>query len=154
MTRYLEKNHQSAMVDMLTAILADTFVLYFKTHAYHWNVEGVHFRQFHEMFEEQYTELWQATDVIAERIRALGAYAPCSFEALKKHASLVSAKSEKTEAMKMVADLAVDHETLSAAIADGIENASEVGDEVTADILISRQTAHDQAAWMLKSTGK
>lgn len=154
MTRYLKKNHQSEMVDLLNAILADTFVLYFKTHAYHWNVEGVHFKQFHDMFGEQYTELWQATDELAERIRALGAYAPCSFDSLKKHASLTSAKTEKLDALKMVADLAEDHEKLSELIAKGIEKASEVGDEVSADILIARQTVHDKTGWMLKSTVK
>lgn len=154
MTRYLKKNHQSEMVDLLNAVLADTFVLYFKTHAYHWNIEGVHFKQFHEMFEEQYTEMWQATDILAERIRALGAYAPCNYDSLKKHATLTSAKSEKLDAMKMVDDLVADHEKISEIIADAIEKASEVGDEVTADILIGRQTEHDKTAWMLKSTTK
>lgn len=154
MTRYLNKNHQSEMVDVLNAVLADTFMLYFKTHAYHWNVEGPYFKQFHEMFGEQYTEMWNATDEIAERIRALGAYAPCNFDSLIKHASLTPAKSEKLDAMKMVTDLAADHEKLSELIAKGIEKASEVGDEVTADILIGRQTFHDKTCWMLKASAK
>lgn len=140
------------MVEILQGVLADTYTLYFKTHAYHWNVEGVHFDMLHKLFGDQYTEMWEATDEIAERIRAIGEYAPMNPTELFKPSTIKAAKSGKLDAMKMVKDLAKDHEALSKRLADGIEKASDVGDEVTADLLIARQTLHDKTAWMLNAT--
>ncbi len=151
MAQYLKKNHTKQMVDELNHILGDTFVLYFKTHAYHWNVEGPHFDALHKLFGDQYTEMWTAMDDIAERIRALGDYAPMNVTDLMKPSDLKSAK-KTIKAMDMVKDLAKDHETISKHIATAIEKASEVGDEVTADMLIARQTIHDKTAWMLNAT--
>ena len=150
-TPYLKKNHQTQMVEVLQAVLADSFALYFKTHAYHWNVEGPHFDSLHKLFGDQYTEMWEAMDELAERIRALGAYAPCNVTELMKPSDLKqSAKVSK--AMDMVKDLAKDHATISKHIAAAIEVAQEVGDEVTTDMLIARQTVHDKTAWMLNAT--
>ena len=151
MTQYLKKNHTKQMVEELQHILGDTFTLYFKTHAHHWNVEGPHFDTLHKLFGDQYTEMWTAMDEIAERIRALGDYAPMNVTDIMKPSDLKSAK-KKLKAMDMVKDLAKDHETISKHLATAIEKASEVGDEVTADMLIGRQTIHDKTAWMLNAT--
>lgn len=152
MTAYLKKNHQKQMTEILLKILADTYALYFKTHAYHWNVEGPFFDTLHKLFGDQYTEMWEATDEIAERVRAIGAYAPMNPTELFKPSTIKHAKSGNLDAMKMVKDLAGNHEALSKTLAEAIEKASEVGDEVTADILIGRQTIHDKTAWMLNAT--
>ena len=64
------------IVQGLSRVLADTYTLYLKTHNFHWNVEGPMFNTLHLMFMDQYTELWNALDLIAERIRALGYPAP------------------------------------------------------------------------------
>ena len=151
-TPYLKKNHQTQMVEVLQAVLADSFALYFKTHAYHWNVEGPHFDSLHKLFGDQYTELWAATDVLAERIRALGSYAPMTLAEMTKPATIKPAKGGKIDAMVMVKDLAAGHAALSKIIAESIDKASDVGDEVTADMLIARQAVHDKAAWMLNAT--
>lgn len=152
MTQYLKKNHTKQMVEELQHILGDTFKLYFKTHAYHWNVEGPHFDTLHKLFGDQYTEMWEAMDDIAERIRALGDYAPANVSEIMKPSDLTLPKKAKIKAMDMVKDLAKDHEAISKHIAAAIEKASEVGDEVTADLLIQRQTVHDKTAWMLNAT--
>ncbi len=152
MTQYLKKNHTKQMVEALQHILGDTFTLYFKTHAYHWNVEGVHFDMLHKLFGDQYTEMWEAMDDIAERIRALGEYAPCNVAEIMKPSDLTLPTKQNVKAMDMVKDLAKDHEEISKHIAVAIEKASEVGDEVTADMLIGRQTIHDKTAWMLNAT--
>jgi len=65
-------------------LLASTYTLYLKTHGYHWNVEGPHFQQLHTQFMDQYTEMWTAVDELAERIRALGKYAPASYAEMSK----------------------------------------------------------------------
>jgi starvation-inducible DNA-binding protein len=152
MAQYLKKNHTKQMVEELQHILGDTFTLYFKTHAYHWNVEGPHFDALHRLFGEQYTEMWEAMDELAERIRALGEYAPCNVAEIMKPSDLTQPKKHQMNAMDMVKDLAKDHETLSKHLAASIEKAMEVGDETTADMLIARQTVHDKTAWMLNAT--
>ncbi len=151
MPTYMKKNHTKQVIEELQHILGDTFTLYFKTHAYHWNVEGPHFDALHKMFEEQYTEMWEAMDDIAERIRALGEYAPSTVTEIMKPSDL-KLSSKKMKAMDMVKDLAKDHETLSKHLANAIEKAMEVGDEATADMLIERQSVHDKTAWMLNAT--
>ena len=137
----------------LTGILADTFVLYFKTHSFHWNVEGPHFLPLHEMFEEQYTALWKATDEIAERVRTLGSYAPDSFKALLEKASMQES-GQTPDAPAMVQILANDNEEIVKSIYPVLRTAEEAGDEATVDMLIERVREHEKAAWMLRSTAK
>lgn len=153
MTDYLEKNNQKKIVDILKHILGDTFVVYFKTHSYHWNVEGPHFQSLHEMFEEQYREMWEAMDEIAERIRALGAYAPMTPAELAKASDMQDASNIPND-IAMAKDLAKDHMTISKHLAEAIESCSEMGDEGTADMLIARQKFHEKTAWMLNATAK
>lgn len=153
MTNYIEKNNQKQIVAILKHILGDTFTLYFKTHTYHWNVEGPQFHGLHNMFEEQYTDMWGALDEIAERIRMLGAYAPVSVTELANAGDLSDADNIPN-GMDMVKDLAKDHATLSAHIATAIEKCSDMGDEGTVDLLVGRQAFHDKAAWMLNATAK
>jgi len=75
----ISESDRKAITDGLARLLADTYTLYLKTHNYHWNVTGPMFQTLHLMFETQYSELALAVDLIAERIRALGAPAPGSY---------------------------------------------------------------------------
>lgn len=147
----LDSTQRTAMAEAVTAVLADTYALYFKTHAYHWNVTGPRFHDLHLLFETQYNELWTATDVIAERIRALGVKAPASYDQMAGSASLSSA-ADKTGADEMVADLLAGHETVVATIRKALTLAGEHGDEASADVLTPRLTEHEKTAWMLRST--
>lgn len=137
----------------LTAVLADTFVIYFKTHSFHWNVEGPHFKPLHEMFEEQYTALWKATDELAERIRTIGSYAPDNFKTILEKASLRES-GQTPDADAMVEMLANDNTEIVKNIYNVLRTAEEAGDEATVDMLIQRIEAHEKAAWMLRSTAK
>ncbi len=141
------------IADGLTRVLADTFVLYFKTHSFHWNVEGPHFKALHDLFEEQYNELWKATDEIAERIRMIGEYAPNSMEAMSKHATLQET-GQTPDYKGMIDMLANDNSAIVDVMKPVLENADDQGDEVTVDLMIQRMTAHEKAAWMLRSLGK
>ncbi|WP_300556125.1 DNA starvation/stationary phase protection protein [Maricaulis sp.] len=147
----LTENQRTDMAAAVTAVLADTYALYFKTHAYHWNVTGPRFHDLHTLFETQYTELWTATDEIAERIRALGVKAPASYDAMAASATL-SPAADKSEANDMVADLLVGHEQVVGTIRKALDLAGENGDEATADVLTPRLTIHEKTAWMLRST--
>ncbi|MGL6297378.1 MAG: Dps family protein, partial [Plesiomonas sp.] len=81
------------IADSLSHLLADTFSLYLTTHYFHWNVKGMRFRPMHQMLEEQYNEIWNALDEIAERIRELGFEAPGSLSVYSKMSTLPEARS-------------------------------------------------------------
>ncbi len=134
----------------LTRVLADSYALYLKTHNFHWNVEGPRFRDLHLMFEEHYTELATAVDEVAERIRALGEYAPGSFGRFASLASIADADTVPP-ADDMVRQLAEDHLVVANTIRSTLPPAQEAGDEVTIGLLVDRLTVHEKTAWMLRS---
>jgi len=147
----LSDTQREAMASAVTAVLADTYALYFKTHVYHWNVTGPRFHDLHALFETQYNELWMATDMIAERIRALDVLAPRSYDEMSGAAAIKSGGDAK-DANDMLRDLLKGHETVVATIRKALELAAEHGDEATADVLTPRLTEHEKSAWMLRST--
>ncbi len=122
-----------------------------KTHAYHWNVTGPKFHQLHVMFEEQYREMWAALDELAERVRALGEYAPTSGKQFAELSAIEDADSKPPKADDMVTRLLADHETLIKRARQGLETAEEAGDAASADLLTVRIQAHEKTAWMLRA---
>lgn len=146
----MKKNSKKACALALSKVLADTYVLYLKTHNFHWNVEGPNFRQLHLMFEEQYQDMWAALDEIAERIRALGAYAPGTYA---KFAELATIKENQDipKANDMLSELAADNERIVTTLTDAIKIAQDAGDEPSAGLLTDRQTVHEKAAWMIRA---
>ncbi len=135
----------------LKRLLGETYALYIKTHGYHWNVTGPRFQSLHEVFMTQYTELWAALDELAERIRALGHFAPGSSAEMMNDAS-IEADASVPDAETMVANLARGHEAVARAARDGIEIAGDAGDDVTADLMTQRATIADKTAWMLRAS--
>ena len=134
----------------LARLLADSYTLYLKTHYFHWNVTGPHFKSLHELFELQYTELALAVDTIAERIRALGHTAPGSYAEFSK---LTSIKEETSvpAAAKMVELLVDGHETVIRTARGLLALVGEAHDEVTLGLLAARMDVHEKTAWMLRS---
>ena len=138
------------IADGLGRLLADTWVLYGKTHGFHWNVTGPMFTSLHTLFETQYNELWDSLDEIAERIRALGLPAPFGDSALTKLASLEEAGSIPA-AMDMVQQLVADHEAVARTARSVFEIADAANDQPSADLLTQRLQVHEKTAWMLRS---
>lgn len=138
------------IVEGLSRLLADSYTLYLKTHNYHWNVEGPQFQTLHTLFMTQYTELWTALDVIAERIRALGEYAPGSYAAFSKLASIEEAKGVPA-AGAMVKDLLAGHEATARTARAVLPVAEAANDQPTIDLLTQRLALHEKTAWMLRS---
>lgn len=132
-------------------LLADTYTLYLKTHGYHWNVEGPHFQQLHTLFMEQYVEMWGAVDDLAERIRALGEFAPSSYSQMALLSS-IGEESERPDWQAMVANLARGHEQVAKTARQSLRLAEEIGDDATADVVTPRVTLHEKAAWMLRAS--
>lgn len=146
----IQESERKKIAGDLSRVLADTYMLYLKTHNYHWNVTGEHFHSLHEQFEEQYTELAEAIDEIAERIRALGYRAPGTFKEFQQLTS-VNEETERPEAMEMVRRLAVGNEQVLRTAREALEPAGEAGDEATIDLLTQRLHVHSKTAWMLRS---
>lgn len=134
----------------LSRLLADSYMVYLKTHNYHWNVTGKLFHSLHEMFEEQYSELAEAIDVIAERIRAIGYRAPGSFREYSEITS-IEEDTDQPDAMEMVRRLAVDNETIIRTARETLPACEKAGDEATIDLLTQRLDIHSKTAWMLRS---
>jgi starvation-inducible DNA-binding protein len=134
----------------LSKFLADSYLLYLKTQNYHWNVTGKQFAQLHVLFEEQYRDLAEAVDVIAERIRALGEYAPGSFASFSKVSSIKEEASIPT-AEEMIQNLVIGHETVVSTARELMTVTEDCEDDVTADMLTQRMQVHEKAAWMLRS---
>lgn len=134
----------------LSAVLADTYTLYLKTHNFHWNVTGPQFNALHNMFEEEYNELALAVDEIAERIRSLGEFAPGSYSAFAKLASVQEA-NDTPDATTMTKTLADDQGRVAATAQKALAVAQEYDDEVTIGMMVDRMTVHEKAAWMLNS---
>jgi starvation-inducible DNA-binding protein len=138
------------VADALSNVLADTFILYLKTHNFHWNVTGPMFGTLHQMFEEQYNELWLTVDAIAERIRSLGFIAPGSYGEFTRLTYLQEAPAAMN-ASEMIAELLRDHETTARTAHSALAVARTALDAPTEDLLTQRLAAHEKAAWMLRS---
>ena len=138
------------IADGLSRVLADTYTLYLKTHNYHWNVTGPLFNTLHLMFETQYNELWIAVDLIAERIRSLGEFAPGSYAQFGSLTSIDEADGIPS-AEAMIADLVKGHETVARTAREIFPSVDAASDEPTADLLTQRLQAHEKTAWMLRS---
>lgn len=134
----------------LSKLLADTYLLYLKTHNFHWNVKGPMFQTLHLMFETQYNELWMAVDVIAERIRALDQPAPGTYAEFIQISS-VKETPGVPNAKDMIKTLVQDHETVIRTAREIFPIAEKVSDEATLDVLTQRIQIHEKTAWMLRS---
>jgi starvation-inducible DNA-binding protein len=139
------------VADHLARLLADTYTLYLKTHGYHWNVTGPMFRSLHLMFEEQYMELRDAVDEVAERIRALDHPAPASYAELGRLSSVADDEGTPV-AMEMVRRLVLGHEAVIRGARALVKVAEAAGDVASADLATQRIQIHEKAAWMLRAT--
>ncbi len=141
---------RKAVADQLSKLLATSYTLYLKTHNYHWNVTGPMFTTLHTLFETQYTELAAAVDEIAERIRAVGAYAPGSYTEFAKLSTVKEANGHPA-AKDMIRKLVADQEAVAASARKVIAAAEKAGDQASADLATRRLEVHEKNAWMLSS---
>jgi starvation-inducible DNA-binding protein len=139
--------------EMMKKVLADTFAMYLKAHNYHWNVEGIHFSQFHDFFGELYTELHDSVDPIAEQIRALDTYAPGSFT---RFMELTDIEDETTIPMcqEMAQRLLADNEKVLATLNMSFKLAEEFDKQGLVDFIAGRIDVHNKHGWMLRSISK
>lgn len=146
----IDEKERKQVCKSLSKLLADSYLLYLKTQNYHWNVTGKMFQPLHTLFEEQYKELAEAIDVIAERIRTLGEFAPGSFASFSRFTSIREESSIPT-AEEMIHNLVVGNEAVINTARETIGLCEEAEDDVTIDLMVERMHAHEKNAWMLRS---
>lgn len=139
------------LAERLGAATADTYLLLAKTQGYHWNVAGPLFVSIHELTEQQYKDLFEAADDLAERIRALGEASPGSYARFADLSAIEEDDGAPKSAAAMVEALAHDNELVARRMKAASDIAEELGDKVTEDMLIARMQVHEQNAWMLRS---
>ncbi len=138
------------LAELMGRALASTYVLYHKTHAFHWNITGPLFYSVHKLTDEQYQSLASAIDEIAERVRAIGFPAVTGLKNYLEQ-SVVSDDTAITDANEMIGQLAKDHQAVAAQLRDAAAEAEEADDVYTADLLTARIGAHEESAWMLNA---
>jgi starvation-inducible DNA-binding protein len=134
----------------LSRLLADSYTLYLMTHNFHWNVTGPMFNTLHTMFMAQYTEQWNALDIIAERIRALGHPAPGTYREFVKLASIKEVEGVQ-KATEMIKLLVAAQEATARTARELFPIVDKANDQPTADVLTQRLDVHEKTAWMLRS---
>ncbi|MEM1380735.1 MAG: Dps family protein [Pseudomonadota bacterium] len=146
----VEREDRQALSALLGKALASTYVLYHKTHAFHWNVIGPMFYSIHQLTDAQYKDLAGAIDDIAERIRAIGFRTPTGLSRYVKE-SCVADETDVHDAAAMVEQLASDHLAVAVQLRDAVKEAETRDDVYTADLLTARIGVHEEAAWMLRA---
>jgi starvation-inducible DNA-binding protein len=146
----INEKDRKAIAQGLSELLADSYSLYLMTHNFHWNVKGPMFNTLHTMFMTQYTEQWNALDLIAERIRALGVPAPGTYKEFAKLTSIeeVSGTPKATEMIRLLVKA---QETTAKTARKLFPLVDKANDQPTADLLTQRQDVHEKTAWMLRS---
>lgn len=140
-----------SLTETLKSLLADSYILMLKTQNYHWNVTGMSFPALHAMFQTQYEDLFQAVDLLAERLRAVGAKAPGTFKQFQDLSDISSEETE-TKDTDMISSLISDHTKLVKTATALVAEAQDQKDDATMDIAIERIQIHEKYIWMLKST--
>jgi starvation-inducible DNA-binding protein len=146
----IKASDREKIVQGLSSLLADSYTLYLMTHNFHWNVTGPQFNSLHQMFMTQYTEQWNALDLIAERIRALGYPAPGTYKEFVKLASIKEVEGVP-KAEEMLRLLVAAQEATARTARKLFPVVDAANDQPTADLLTQRMEVHEKTAWMLRS---
>jgi starvation-inducible DNA-binding protein len=147
----LPQADRKIIADSLSQVLADTFILYLKTHSFHWNVTGPNFSSLHAFFKELYEDLIDGGDNIAERIRALGHRTPGSYSEFLALSALKDETRSISETPDMIRQLLLDNELLVHRLKEAYDTADSRKDVSTGDLMVQRMNVHSKAAWMLRS---
>lgn len=135
----------------LRIVLANKFVMYFKAHSYHWNVESDRFAMLHDFFGDIYADVHGSIDEVAERIRIIGAYAPISLMELYNYKMIDEDSVKPASCTEMVANLVDANSKVIDSLNKLFEIAEAQGEHGIADFVAGRIDTHKKHAWMLKA---
>jgi starvation-inducible DNA-binding protein len=137
--------------DNLKTLLGSTFVIYTKTHGFHWNIEGSDFPQYHKFLKKMYEEIYESIDTIAEYIRTLESYSPGSLARMQE-LSIIEEQYKIPRAELMLAELLEDTEKMTALVTDIFDIATQERAQGIANYLAELQDLYTKKAWMLRAT--
>lgn len=148
----ITKENLAKAAQVLSGFLADEFILYAKTRNAHWNVEGTDFHEKHKFFEAQYEQLDETMDDVAERIRALGHYAPATLKSYLELTHLSEQSRSANDGTGFVIELLGDHESIIIRLRENINHfANDLHDAGTSDFITGLMEIHEKMAWMLRA---
>jgi starvation-inducible DNA-binding protein len=147
-------NKMAAVADALNTVLADSFALYIKTKNFHWHVSGPHFRDYHLLMDEQATQILASTDLIAERVRKIGATTLRSIGHIAKVATIKDNDAEDVSAAAMLAELRKDNLKLVEDLKKAKELADAAGDNASSGVIDAWTDEAEQRAWFLLEAAK
>ncbi len=148
----ITQEHLAEISQVLGHILADEYVLYTKTFNAHWNVEGHDFHAMHTFFKSQYTEIADIIDMVAERMRMLGHYAPATMKQFLELTHLTEQRRGKNDSPGFILDLLADHESIIIYIRSQLNHLdTQIKDQGTSDYLTGLVQFHEKIAWMLRA---
>ncbi|MBB6052283.1 Dps family protein [Armatimonas rosea] len=147
----LSLEQRDTVAERLHLLLADEYVLSTKTRKAHWNVTGPHFMSYHKLFEEQYEQLAETVDAVAERSLMLGIKVPATLAELSQLTRLNEEPGENPDADGLISVLLTDHEAIVRQLREDIESTAELGDDGTTDFFTGLLEQHEKTAWMLRS---
>jgi starvation-inducible DNA-binding protein len=147
----LTSEQRTVVAEQLHTLLADEYVLYTKTRKAHWNVAGPHFMSYHKLFENQYEQLAETVDAVAERSLMLGIKVPATLTEFAQLTRLTEAPGENPSADGLIEALVLDHEMIIRQLRDDIIATAELGDDGTTDFFTGLLEQHEKTAWMLRS---
>ena len=144
----------NGLVSALRVAMANTFVMYFKAQGFHWNVEGIHFSQYHNFFGDIYSDLYGSVDPMAENIRKLGEYAPRSLSEMYKSSTLVESDIVGTSLKEMLNSLLTDNTEVLNSLNRTFALANTTNEQGLANFIAERIDARKKHEWQLKSSLK
>jgi len=148
----ITEENRAAVSQQLAKLLADEFVLYTKTLNAHWNVEGKDFHSMHIFLEEQYNQLQEHVDSVAERIRSIGHYAPATLKSFLELTHLTEYSESKNDSLGFLKELLEDHTIIIEFIRGNITPfAEDFKDLGTSDFITGLMDQHEKLAWMLRA---
>ena len=148
----IKKDNLSKVAHILNEFLADEVVLYVKTRNAHWNVEGADFHAMHKFFEDQYEQLDDMMDDVAERIRSLGHYAPATMKSYLELTHLTEQSRKKNDSPGFIKELLGDHESIITRLRENVNHiADDLQDAGTSDFITGLLEKHEKMAWMLRA---
>lgn len=144
--------HRQSVAMELSKLLANEFILYVKTRNAHWNVEGANFHALHGFFEAQYEQLDQLMDDVAERIRAVGHFAPATLKNYLSLTHLTETSNRINGSEGILKELLIDHEQLVMHLRENVNRfANEFHDTGSSDFITGVMEQHEKMAWMLRA---
>ena len=148
----IKKENLAKVAHILNVFLADEFLLYLKTRNAHWNIEGSDFHAMHKFFEDQYEQLDDIMDDVAERIRSLGHYSPATLKEYLELTHLTEQTRKKNDSAGFIKDLLGDHESIITRLRENVNHiANDLQDAGTSDFITGLMETHEKMAWMLRA---